>query len=69
MNLLEKFILLKEEHCIEKYCDDGEPCLECVQGESVRQYKLHAIKEWLHIKCQEGDDCACQQLEEINNKH
>ncbi len=68
MNLLEKFIHSKEAHCIEHYSEDGEPCVECVQGDTVRRYKLHAIKEWLHIKCQEGDDCACRQLEELNQR-
>ncbi len=68
MNLLEKFIHSKEAHYIEHYGEDGEPYLECVQGDTVRRYKLSVIKEWLHIKCQEGDDCACRQLEEINQK-
>ena len=66
MNLLEKFIHSKEAHYIEHYGEDGELYLECVQGDTVRRYKMHAIKEWLHIKCQEGDDCACTKLEELN---
>ena len=68
MNLLEKFILSKEAHIIEHYGGDGDLYVEFVQGDTVRRYKLHAIKEWLHIKCLEGDDCACQKLEELTQK-
>lgn len=49
MGLLDKFIKAKEAHCIEKYCEDGEPCLECTQGDSVRVLKIEGIMELLHI--------------------
>lgn len=49
MGLLDKFLKSKETHCIEKYCDDGEPCLECTQGETVRMIKVEKIKELLHL--------------------
>ena len=69
MNLLEKFIQLKETHMLEHYADvdeDGDLYVEFGQGDSVRRYKIHAIREWLHLKCQEGDDCACQHLDELD---
>ena len=49
MGLMDKFIKAKEAHCIEKYCEDGEPCLECTQGDSVRVLKIEGIMELLHI--------------------
>ena len=52
MNLLEKFILSKETHCIEKYAEDGEPCIECTQGEIVRLFKKEKVMELLHLKDQ-----------------
>ncbi len=60
MGLLDKFIKSKETHCIEKYCDDGEPCLECTQGDSVRVVKIEGIMELLHIH---HDDCTLKSDE------
>jgi len=59
MGLLNKFLKSKETHCIEKYCDDGEPCLECTQGNTVRMIKTDKIKELLHLsnsECTLKDD-------------
>ena len=49
MGLMNKFLKSKETRCIEKYADDGELCLECTQGDTVRMIKMEKIKEFLHM--------------------
>ena len=43
MGLMNKFLKSKETRCIEKYADDGELCLECTQGDTVR---IYAHEQW-----------------------
>lgn len=48
MNILDSLIKAKEDHIIERYCEDCEPCLDCTETHNTREVKKMYVDEILH---------------------
>ena len=48
MKIFDDFIKAKEDHIIDRYCEDGEPCLDCIEptdAHNTREVKKKYVDE------------------------